>query len=71
MSTFELSNTSKSALVSTSEFAKIIGRESQTIRIWLCKDRLPEGLPRPKKINNRHYWLRKDIEDYILSFSTT
>ncbi|MCE4448060.1 DNA-binding protein, partial [Escherichia coli] len=27
------------------------------------------GLPRPKQINGRHYWLRKDVLDFIDTFS--
>ncbi|EGK5070279.1 DNA-binding protein, partial [Escherichia coli] len=49
--------------------AKIISYKSQTIRKWLCQDKLPEGLPRPKQINGRHYWLRKDVLDFIDTFS--
>lgn len=54
---------------STAELAKIISYKSQTIRKWLCQDKLPEGLPRPKQINGRHYWLRKDVLDFIDTFS--
>lgn len=69
MNAFELSDTTQLQLISTTELAKIISYKSQTIRKWLCQDRLPEGLPRPKQINGRHYWLYKDVENFILSFS--
>ncbi|MEX2939948.1 DNA-binding protein [Serratia sp. JSRIV002] len=69
MNAFELSDTTQPQLISTTELAKIISYKSQTIRKWLCQDRLPEGLPRPKQINGRHYWLYKDVENFILSFS--
>ena len=58
MSAFKLPDTSQSQLVSTAELAKI-----------LCQDKLPEGLPRPKQINGRHYWLRKEVLDFIDTFS--
>ncbi|MFJ5331687.1 helix-turn-helix transcriptional regulator [Pectobacterium versatile] len=70
MSTYRLSNTFQPQLVSTSELAKLINCKSQTIRKWLCQDKLPEGLPRPKKINGRHRWLLKDVERYLLKFSS-
>ncbi|EAA1977814.1 DNA-binding protein [Salmonella enterica] len=69
MSTFELLDTAQSQLISTAELARIISYKSQTIRKWLCQDKLPEGLPRPKQINGRHYWLRNEIADYIATFS--
>ncbi|HGL4321464.1 TPA: helix-turn-helix transcriptional regulator [Citrobacter koseri] len=69
MSTFQLSDTNQQQLISTADLAKIISYKSQTIRKWLCQDRLPEGLPRPKKINGRHYWLRNEIADFIATFS--
>lgn len=69
MSTFELLDTDQSQLISTAELARIISYKSQTIRKWLCQDKLPEGLPRPKQINGRHYWLRNEIADYIATFS--
>lgn len=69
MSAFKLLDTSQSQLISTAELAKIISYKSQTIRKWLCQDKLPEGLPRPKQINGRHYWLRKDALDFIDTFS--
>lgn len=60
MNAFELSDTPQPQLISTTELAKIISYKSQTIRKWLCQDRLPEGLPRPKKINGRHDLLPVD-----------
>lgn len=69
MSTFELLDTAQSQFISTAELARIISYKSQTIRKWLCQDKLPEGLPRPKQINGRHYWLRNEIADYIATFS--
>lgn len=44
MSAFKLPDTSQSQLISTAELAKIISYKSQTIRKWLCQDKLPEGL---------------------------
>ncbi len=49
MSAFKLPDTSQSQLISTAELAKIISYKSQTIRKWLCQDKLPEGLPRQNK----------------------
>lgn len=69
MSAFKLSDTAQSQLISTAELAKIISYRPQTIRKWLCEDKLPEGLPRPKKINTRHYWLRSEVADFISTFS--
>ena len=69
MSTFQLSDTTQQQLISTADLAKIISYKSQTIRKWLCQDRLPEGLPRPKQINGRHYWLRNEVADFIATFS--
>ena len=69
MSTFEHQEFFQPQLISTSELAKIINYKSQTIRKWLCQDKLPDGLPRPKQINGRHYWLRNDISDFLLTFS--
>ncbi|HED2544475.1 helix-turn-helix domain-containing protein [Pantoea agglomerans] len=69
MNAFELSDTPQPQLISTTELAKIISYKSQTIRKWLCQDRLPEGLPRPKKINGRHYWLRNEVAEFIATFS--
>lgn len=50
MNTYRLPSTFQPQLVSTSELAKLINCKSQTIRKWLCQDKLPEGLPRPKKL---------------------
>lgn len=69
MNAFELSDPPQPQLISTTELAKIISYKSQTIRKWLCQDRLPEGLPRPKKINGRHYWLRNEVAEFIATFS--
>lgn len=69
MSTFQLSDTTQQQLISTAELAKIISYKSQTIRKWLCQDRLPEGLPRPKQINGRHYWLCNEVADFVATFS--
>ncbi|HEJ7039015.1 TPA: DNA-binding protein [Serratia liquefaciens] len=69
MNAFELSDTIHPQLISTTELAKIISYKSQTIRKWLCQDRLPEGLPRPKQINGRHYWLRNEVAEFIATFS--
>ena len=54
MSAFKLPDTSQSQLISTAELAKIISYKSQTIRKWLCQDKLPEGLPRPNHNKGRH-----------------
>ena len=51
MSDIKHQKPSQSQLISTRELANIIGYEVQTIRAWLCKDKLPNGLPRPKKID--------------------
>ena len=48
MSAFEQQEFFQPQLISTSELAKIINYKSQTIRKWLCQDKLPDGLPRPK-----------------------
>ncbi|WP_072066013.1 helix-turn-helix transcriptional regulator [Erwinia piriflorinigrans] len=69
MNAFELSDITQPQLISTTELAKIISYKSQTIRKWLCQDRLPEGLPRPKQINGRHYWLRNEVAEFIATFS--
>lgn len=69
MNAFELSDTTQPQLISTTELAKIISYKSQTIRKWLCQERLPEGLPRPKQINGRHYWLRHEVAEFIATFS--
>ncbi|MBE4925958.1 helix-turn-helix domain-containing protein [Enterobacter hormaechei] len=69
MSAFEHQEFFQPQLISTSELAKIINYKSQTIRKWLCQDKLPDGLPRPKQINGRHYWLRNDISDFLLTLS--
>lgn len=47
MSIYEQSRTSLSELVSTSELAHLLNLKAQTIRKWLCQDKLPNGLPRP------------------------
>ncbi|EBO9651282.1 DNA-binding protein [Salmonella enterica subsp. enterica serovar Berlin] len=69
MNKLPLSDTTQQQLISTADLAKIISYKSQTIRKWLCQDRLPEGLPRPKQINGRHYWLRNEVAEFIATFS--
>ncbi|ART06570.1 DNA-binding protein [Listeria monocytogenes] len=54
-----------SPLISVKELAILLGRKPQTIRKWLCQNSLPEGLPRPRKLNNKNCWLRTDIESFI------
>jgi len=55
------------SLVSTTELANLLKRKPQTIRMWLCNDRLPSGLVRPINLNNRNYWLLDDIRNYLKS----
>ncbi|MCU1802958.1 DNA-binding protein [Pectobacterium parvum] len=55
------------SLVSTTELANLLKRKPQTIRMWLCNDRLPFGLVRPLSINNRNYWLLDDVRNYLQS----
>lgn len=55
------------SLVSTTELANLLKRKPQTIRMWLCNDRLPSGLVRPINLNNRNYWLLDDIKNYLKS----
>ncbi|MCW2481177.1 MULTISPECIES: helix-turn-helix domain-containing protein [Enterobacterales] len=58
-------------LVSTNNLAKRLNCKPQTIRKWICQDKLPEGLPRPKTRNGRHHWRKCDIDDYIKNFFST
>lgn len=69
MNKFPLFDITQQQLISTADLAKIISYKSQTIRKWLCQDRLPEGLPRPKQINGRHYWSRNEVAEFIATFS--
>ncbi|WP_145586154.1 helix-turn-helix transcriptional regulator [Yersinia kristensenii] len=69
MSMHESLNTSQPQLISTKELAKLIGYQPQTIRKWIHEDKLPEGLPRPKKIGTRHRWSLKEINEFVLQFS--
>jgi len=69
MSTFELSDITQPQLLSTIELAKLINKKPQTIRAWLCQDRLPDALPRPIQINKRNYWLRNEIAEFIYALS--
>lgn len=55
----------KSSLVFVEELSTLLGRKPQTIRMWLCRDKLPEGLPRPKKLFNANCWSRADVELFI------
>lgn len=55
------------SLVSTAELANLLKRKPQTIRMWLCNDRLPSGLVRPINLNNRNYWFLDDIKNYLKS----
>lgn len=55
----------KSKYVDLNFVAALFGYKPQTIRSWLYRDKLPKGLPRPNKINNRNMWLRKHIEEYF------
>ncbi|RNL68121.1 DNA-binding protein [Citrobacter sp. MH181794] len=64
---FRSSDLDNSSLVSTAELANLLKRKPQTIRMWLYYDRLPSGLVRPIKINNRNYWFKDDIRNYIKS----
>lgn len=70
MSMYQQSKVPLSELISTSELAHLLNCKSQTIRKWLCQDKLPEGLTRPKKINGRHRWLRKEVDDFLMTFRT-
>lgn len=54
-----------SPLIYVEELATLLGRKPQTIRKWLCHDSLPEGLPRPRKLNNKNCWLRSDVESFL------
>lgn len=54
-----------SSLVFVEELSIRLGRKPQTIRMWLCRDKLPEGLPRPKKLFNANCWSRADVELFI------
>lgn len=53
------------ALVSVKDLANLLRYKPQTIRKWLSKDRLPEGLVRPMKIGKRNYWLKSDVNNFI------
>ncbi|EOI1393895.1 helix-turn-helix transcriptional regulator [Klebsiella oxytoca] len=54
-----------SSLIYIKEVASLLGLQPQTIRKWICHDSLPEGLPKPKKLNRKNCWLRTDIESFI------
>ncbi|GAB7454044.1 MULTISPECIES: helix-turn-helix transcriptional regulator [Enterobacteriaceae] len=58
------------SLVSTTELADFLKRKPQTIRMWLHEDRLPFGLVRPIKINNRNYWFEDDVKNYLKTLKT-
>ena len=60
---FQLSDLN--SLLSTIELASFLRRKPQTIRMWLHYDRLPVGLARPIKINNRNYWRESDVRNYL------
>lgn len=54
-------------LIYIKDLAEIINSKPQTIRKWICKDRLPSGLVKPNKIGNRHVWSIYDVEEYMQS----
>lgn len=58
------------SLVSTAELANLLKRKPQTIRMWLYYDRLPSGLVRPIKLNNRNYWFKDDVRNYLKTLIT-
>ncbi|CAM6915895.1 DNA-binding protein [Enterobacter hormaechei] len=62
-----LSEMDNISLVSTTELANLLKRKPQTIRMWLCNDRLPSGLVRPINLNNRNYWFLDDVRNYLKS----
>ncbi|EAA4513226.1 DNA-binding protein [Salmonella enterica subsp. enterica serovar Vitkin] len=47
------------------QLAILLNRKQQTIRVWISKDQLPEGLPRPQKMNGRNYWPHYVIEEFL------
>ena len=53
--------------ITTAELAYLLKRKPQTIRKWLCNDQLPSGLVRPTMLNNRNYWFKEDIDNYLSS----
>lgn len=59
------------SLVSTTELANLLKRKPQTIRMWLCNDRLPAGLVRPVSVNNRNYWFLDDVRNYLKSLQVS
>ncbi|MCL6408152.1 DNA-binding protein [Dickeya dadantii] len=63
----QLSDLDNISLVSTTELATLLKRKPQTIRMWLCNDRLPSGLIRPINLNNRNYWFLEDVKKYLQS----
>ncbi|MFB2832673.1 helix-turn-helix domain-containing protein [Aeromonas jandaei] len=62
---FKSSPANINGLFSTRLLAEILNYKPQTIRKWLHQDKLPEGLPRPFKINGRNFWCREDVDKYI------
>lgn len=59
------------SLVSTTELANLLKRKPQTIRMWLCNDRLPVGLVRPVSVNSRNYWFLDDVRNYLKSLQVS
>lgn len=58
------------SLVSTTELANTLKRKPQTIRMWLCNDRLPSGLCKPINLKKRNYWHLDDVINYLNSLQT-
>lgn len=67
---FQSSDLDNISLVSTTELANLLKRKPQTIRMWLYYDRLPSGLVRPIKLNNRNYWFEDDVINYLKTLRT-
>ncbi|EBX8654096.1 DNA-binding protein [Salmonella enterica subsp. enterica serovar Westhampton] len=68
---FKTSSLDSHSIVTVKGLAELLKIKPQTIRAWLCHDRLPNGLPRPKKINNRNCWLMMDVQNYIMNIFST
>ena len=51
--------------INLTEVAFMLNIKPQTLRKWICHDKLPVGLPKPEKINGRNKWIRSDINAYF------
>lgn len=61
--------TDDQVVLGTAEVAAMFGVKPQTLRKWVCYDKLPEGFPRPCKIKGKSKWRVGDINAYFANLT--